>query len=106
MIEGTNVPQINNPPEIKPQGVKNRMSFFSIAIILLAVIIVGFSIWLVAYYFNNQKTASDTPATSTQTVSEIKTDADLKKIEDDVNKMDIDSMNSELDKIDTDAAGF
>jgi len=105
MIEGTNVPQINNPPEIKPQGVKNRMSFFSIAIILLAVIIVGFSIWLVAYYFNNQKTAP-TSTTSTQTVSEIKTDADLKKIEDDANKMDIDSMNSELDKIDTDAAGF
>ncbi|OGY22298.1 MAG: hypothetical protein A2126_03925 [Candidatus Woykebacteria bacterium GWB1_45_5] len=102
-------PQVNNQPAGVPASTttKSRRSYVSILIGVLAVVIAALAIWI-GYQALNAGPSPSTSPTSVinQTVPEVKSDADLQKLEEEVKNTDVDGLTKDLDQNDTDAAGF
>lgn len=71
-----------------------------------ALLVAALAIWI-GYKALTTTPSSTSPTTSTTTtVSEIKSDADFQKLEDELNNTDVDALTKDLDQNDTDAASF
>lgn len=101
-------PTQENRPLGSPAAPSDRGKDIAIVVIVVLVVLVVFAaIWFALSSLNTpSETATPTTTTKTDTVPEVKSDADLKKLEDEVRGTDIDDLDSELDANDTDAAGF
>lgn len=113
MPELTANPQVNRQPNPEPTlssgPVKGGRNYISIIIGVLAVAVVLLTIWIGYQALNTGPAPSTSPITTinkNDTVSEIKSDSDFQKLEDDINNQNIDGLTKDLDQNDTDAAGF
>lgn len=101
---------IPNPQTSPAPAEKNSegKSAVILVVILLAAIITFAAVWFV---LNTRDTSTETstttpPTTQTSTVPDVKSDSDLKKLEDEVKNTDIDGLSKDLDDNDADTKGF
>jgi len=99
-------PQENTPESplgAKPDVPSSKGKNVAIATIVLLVILTVF----VAIWFALKSTSTQTPTTTGSTEpTEIKSDADLEKLEKEVRNTNVDDMNTDLDANDSDASQF
>ena len=105
MTEVLTNPQVNKEPTVgSAPGGKNVVV---VAIVVLVILIVLVVVWFSIKSLSPSTTTTTPPTVSQgETVPEIKSDADFQKLEDQLNKTDIESMSAELDKNDADSAEF
>jgi len=90
-------------PAAKPDVPSSKGKNIAIIAIVVLVIVVVF----VAIWFALKSTSTQTPTTTQSTESaEIKSDADLEKLEKEVRNTNVDDMNTDLDANDSDAGQF
>ena len=90
-------------PAAKPDVPSSKGKNVAITAIVVLVILVVF----VAIWFALKSTSTQTPTTTGSTESaEIKSDADLEKLEKEVRNTNADDLSTDLDDNDTDSAGF
>jgi hypothetical protein len=104
-------PQVNRQPNLEPVPAsgpaKGNRSYISIVIGVLAVAVVALAIWIGFEALTSTSTIQPTTTNiNSPSESEIKNEADLQKLEDEVNNSDIDGLTKDLDQNDTDAAEF
>ena len=98
-------PQVNN--QKTSVGTTGGKNFIVVAIVILVILIVLAVAWFSIRSLGPSTTTTTAPTASQgQAVPEIKSDADFAKLEDDLNKTDIDGMSADLDKNDADASEF
>lgn len=90
-------PQMNSHP---PSSKRNLVII--VAVLISALVLV--TVWFMFKYPTSTPTETTTP--TTQAVPDIKSDADLKKLEDEVKGVDIDELSKDLDLNDQDASDF
>ena len=98
-------PQVNN--QKTGTGTTGGKNFIVVAIVILVILIVLAVAWFSIKSLSPSTTTTTTPTASQgQAVPEIKSDADLGKLENELNTTDLDGLTKELDQNDKDAAEF
>lgn len=105
MPEVVTNPQANN--QKTAAATSSGKNIIVVAIVVLVILIVLVVVWFSIKSLSPSVTTTTTPTVSQgETVPEIKNDADFQKLEDQLNKTDIDGLSTELDQNDKDAAEF
>lgn len=95
---------MNSQPNQKPtSGGKNIVTLAIVGLVIVVVLLVA---WLAIKGVDTSTTETTTPTTTAREVPAIKSDADFQKLENELNETNLDALTTELDKNDTDAAGF
>jgi len=106
-------PPQSNSPEVPPVGSGPTTKSRNVAIIIIVVLVVmvvfaaiWFTLKSLATTDTDTTTRTATPTKTSTESAEIKSDSDLKKVEDELNNTNIDDLESDLEQNDTDAAQF
>ena len=84
-----------------PQKSKKLLTYVAIVLIVLVIFVIAW-VFIVK---QQSKVSVPEPVTTTE-VQDVKSDNDLKKLEDEVKGTDIDNLSKDLDQNDKDAAEF
>ena len=99
-----------SPPEAKPTPASKAPSgkgknIAIVAIVVLVILVVFVAIWFTLKATSTTQTT--TPATTqSEDVPEIKSDADLEKLENELKNTDVDDLGTGLDENDKDSSEF
>lgn len=97
--------EVGAPQQNTPAPINHKRLL--ILLMVLFVVVVIFAAWhLFKPKDSEPLTRTATPTTQSSESAEIKSDADLKKIEDELSNLDIDSLNDDLEENDKDSADF
>lgn len=102
-------PEQPNKPQVTAQSPSDKGKNVAITLIVVLVILVVLAaVWFTLKSLNTstETTTTTTPTTQPTDVPEVKSDADLEKLENEVKNTNIDDLGTDLDANDSDAASF
>ena len=103
-------PEQPNKPQVTAQSPSDKGKNVAITLIVVLVILVVLAaVWFTLTSLNTSTgttTTTTTPTTQSTDVPDVKSDADLEKLENEVKNTNIDDLGTDLDANDSDAASF